>query len=69
MDFLILIYLISAAVVGWKFWTMCLRDEPYITAKEAIRYAGVTLIPFFNTLIACAIFWEAIDDVVLWRRK
>ncbi|MBU3577490.1 hypothetical protein [Polynucleobacter sp. UK-Kesae-W10] len=69
LNFLLLIYALSAAVVGWHFWKTCLCDESYITLKEAMQYALVVTIPGFNTILACAILWEAIDDVVIWRRK
>lgn len=69
LNFLILIYVISTVIVGWHFWQVCIRNEPYITLKEALRYALVVMIPVFNTVVACAIFWEAIDDIVIWRRK
>jgi hypothetical protein len=69
IQFLIFIYAISAATVGLVFWRNCLRDEPYISLKEALLYALIVLVPAVNTVIACGIFWESIDDVVIWRRK
>jgi hypothetical protein len=68
LDFFILIYALSAAIVGYRLGKS-LRLEPYITAQEAVKYLLVVLLPVFNTVFAWFIFWEAIDDIVIWRRK